>query len=89
MFAFFNNTDVVINTKTTSSVGASIFYDFFDPTITPSGLVYGSPGVSFGSGFSKANLTYTEPSELNKATAPYHLWNLLKPQSSLYKIKNS
>jgi hypothetical protein len=89
VFAFFNNTDLVINTKTTSSVGASIFYEFFDTGILPSGLVYGSPGASFGSGFSKANLTYTEPSELNKATAPYHLWNLLKPQSSLYKIKNS
>jgi len=89
IFSFFNSQIVSINKDTTSSVGASIFYDFFDPAITPSGLVYGSPAASFGSGFSKANLTYTEPSELNKATAPYHLWNLLKPQSSLYRIKKS
>ena len=61
--------------------------DFFDPAITPSGLVYGSPAASFGSGFSKANLTYTEHSELDKAADPYNLYNILKVQSSLYSVK--
>ena len=89
VFGFFNNPTVSINTGAASSVGASIFYDFFDPTITPSGLVYGSPAASFGSGYSKTNLTYTEHSELDKAAAPYYLYNILKVQSSLYPLKSS
>ena len=88
VFGFFNKTTVSINTGAASSVGASIFYDFFDPAITPSGLVYGSPAASFGSGYSKA-LTYTEHSELDKAAAPYYLYNILKVQSSLYPLKSS
>ena len=87
IFGFFNSQIVSINKDTTSSVGASIFYDFFDPAITPSGLVYGSPAASFGSGYFKANLAYTENSELDKATAPYNLYNILKVQSSLYSVK--
>ena len=83
IYGYFNNTDTSINKDSASSVGASIFYDFFDPAIIPSGLIYGSPAASFGSGYSKA-ITYTQHSELNKASTPYYLYNILKIQRSLY-----
>jgi len=80
----FNDTKISINEKTTSSVGASIFYDFFGTGIMASGLIYGSPGTSFGSGYANANRTYVQHSELDKASAPYYLYNVLKIQGSLY-----
>ena len=84
MYNCFNDTKISINEKTTSSVGASIFYDFFGTGIMASGLIYGSPGTSFGSGYANANRTYVQDSELDKASAPYYLYNVLKIQGSLY-----
>jgi len=70
-------------------LGSSIFYDFFDPTIIPSGLVYGSPGGSFGTGYFTANLEYVKNSELNKSSNPYVLSNIFAVQGSLYPLKSS
>ena len=89
IYSAFNSTILSINSDTASTLGASIFYDFFDTGIIPSGLIYGSPGTSFGSGYSTANLNYTENSELSKAAIPYSLSNIIKVQGSLYPLKSS
>lgn len=86
---FNDSNNVVTNTGKASTVGSSIFYDFFDPAITPSGLVYGSPGSSFGSGYFTANLDYVQNSELNKSSSPYFLCNIVTVQGSLYPLKSS
>jgi hypothetical protein len=89
LFADFNDTNQVINKNYTSTVGASIFYDFFDPAITPSGLVYGSPASAFGSGYYAADIVYTQDSEMDKSSIPYALYNVFKVQGSLYPLKSS
>ena len=89
IYSKFNSTTLSINSQTTSSVGSSIFYDFFDPTITPSGLIYGSPASAFASGYSTANLNYVQDSELNKSSISYSLSNILVVQGSLYPLKSS
>ena len=89
LFGHFNDSAQIINIKYTSTVGASIFYDFFDPAVIPSGLVYGSPATAFGSGYYTANLEYTQDAEVNKPSVPYVLANIFKVQGSVYPLKSS
>lgn len=90
MYTSFNaSNNITINADKASTLGSSIFYDFFDPTIIPSGLVYGSPGGSFGTGYFTANLEYVKNSELNKSSNPYVLSNIFAVQGSLYPLKSS
>ena len=67
----------------------AIFYDFFDPAVIPSGLVYGSPATAFGSGHYTANLEYTQDAEVSKPSVPYVLANIFKVQGSVYPLKSS
>lgn len=86
IYSAYNNQNLQINSSTASSVGSSIFYDFFmSNSLVDEDTVLGAPGVPFGAGSGTAYFASTSDSDLVNRADSFNLINLLLPGKDFYK----
>lgn len=86
IYSAYNNQSLKINDQFSTSVGSSIFYDFFaSENGVDQDIILGSPGASLGKGSGSALYGISTNASIEQAGQPYNLVNLLIPGKDFYK----